>query len=83
MAHDTQHLEPMAPHVKTVANWLAAALGIGTFAGMVNVLVGVLSGAWIAMQLYGYLRYDLPVKRARFRALSLGDPVDMTDREDF
>lgn len=65
MTDNHDHLEPT---LKTVINWLAAGLGIGTFAGFVSVAVGVLSGAWIAVQLYGYLRYELPIKRAKLAA---------------
>lgn len=49
--------------VKTVVNWLAAALGVGSFLGLVNLIVGVLSATWLAVQLYGYFAYDLPTKR--------------------
>ena len=71
----------LVPHLKTIANWLAAALGIGTFAGMVNVLVGLLSASWLAYQLYVSIKYELPVKRARLQAISAGrrDP-EPTDR---
>ncbi len=68
--HDTH--EHTAVTIKTLINWLAAVLGIGTFAGLVSVVVGMLSGAWIAVQLYGYLRYELPAKRARMAALQDG-----------
>jgi hypothetical protein len=46
-------------------NWLAAFLGLGTFAGFVNVTVGMLSAAWLIVQLVTFFRYDLPTKRAR------------------
>lgn len=59
--------------MKAVINWIAAGLGIGTFAQLVPVIVGVLSGAWIAVQLYGYLRYELPIKRAKLAATQHGD----------
>lgn len=82
MAHDPQHFDSMSPHVKTFANWIAAALGIGTFAGLVNVIVGVLSAGWIALQIYAYLRYDLPVKRARLKAAQRGRLMDSTQPGD-
>lgn len=52
--------------IKTI-NWVAAALGIGTFLQWVNVVVGVLSAGWLCVQLYGYIRYELPHKRARLK----------------
>ena len=55
--------------VKAVVNWLAAALGIGSFLGLVNLIVGVLSATWLAVQLYGYLAHELPMKRMRKQIL--------------
>lgn len=55
--------------VKSVINWLAAALGIGSFLGLVNLVVGVLSAAWLGVQLYGYLVHELPMKRMRKKIL--------------
>lgn len=69
--------DSLLPHIKTVVNWLAAALGIGTVVGLVNLLVGVLSGAWIAVQLYGYWRYELPMKRAKLKRVLAEVPSDM------
>lgn len=58
-----------APIAKAVINWLAAALGIGSFLGLVNLIVGVLSATWLAVQLYGYLAHELPMKRMRRKLL--------------
>ena len=58
-----------APAAKAVINWLAAALGIGSFLGLVNLIVGVLSATWLAVQLYGYLAHELPMKRMRKQSL--------------
>ena len=55
--------------VKAVVNWLAAALGIGSFLGLVNLIVGVLSATWLAVQLYGYVAHELPMKRIRKKIL--------------
>lgn len=55
--------------VKALVNWLAALLGIGTFLGFVNLAVGVLSAAWLAVQIYGYLVHELPMKRMRKQLL--------------
>lgn len=70
-----EHHDQLTPAVKTLINWFAAILGVGTFAQIVPLLVGVLSAAWITVQLYGYLRYDLPAKRAKLRALQAGIPT--------
>lgn len=58
-----------AATAKTVVNWLAAFLGIGTFLGFVNLAVGVLSAAWLSVQIYGYLVHELPMKRMRKQML--------------
>ena len=55
--------------LKALANWVAAFLGIGTFLGVVNLAVGVLSAAWLTVQIYGYLVHELPMKRMRKQML--------------
>ena len=55
--------------LKALINWAAAFLGIGTFLGVVNLAVGVLSAAWLAVQIYGYLVHELPMKRMRKQML--------------
>lgn len=57
------------PVVKAFVSWLAAALGIGTFLGLVNLAVGMLSATWLTVQLYGYLSHELPMKRMRKQIL--------------
>lgn len=54
---------------KNIVNWLAALLGLGTFLGVVNLAVGVLSAAWLGVQIYGYLAHELPMKRMRKQML--------------
>ena len=44
--------------------------GIGTFLGLVNLAVGILSATWLAVQLYGYLAHQLPMKRMRKQMLA-------------
>lgn len=58
-----------ATTAKNVVNWLAAFLGIGTFLGVVNLAVGVLSAAWLTVQIYGYLVHELPMKKMRKQML--------------
>lgn len=53
--------------LKTVINSIAAALGIGTALGVINLLVGIASAAWLVLQFYGYIKYDLPLKKAKLR----------------
>lgn len=55
--------------LKALVNWAAAFLGIGTFLGVVNLAVGVLSAAWLTVQIYGYLVHELPMKRMRKQLL--------------
>jgi hypothetical protein len=62
------HHDTIGTKLVTFVNWLAALLGIGTFVGLVNVVVGVLSACWIALQLWGYWHYELPLKRAKLKA---------------
>ncbi len=44
---------------KTIS-WLSAALGLGSFAGVVSTTVGVLSAVWLTAQLVNYFKYTLP-----------------------
>ena len=53
------------PMVVKAINYIAATLGIGSFLGLVNLAVGVLSALWLMLQLYGYIRYELPIKHYR------------------
>lgn len=62
--HIDRHAAAGSAALKAV-NYVAAALGIGTFVGLVNVVVGVLSAAWLTVQLYGYIKHELPMKRMR------------------
>lgn len=55
--------------LKSVISWFAAFLGIGTFLGFINLAVGLLSAAWLVVQLYGYIRHELPMKRMRKQLL--------------
>lgn len=44
-------------------SWCAAFLGLGTVAGLVNIMVGLLSACWLAAQLWNYFTYTLPRNR--------------------
>lgn len=55
--------------LKSIFNFVAAFLGIGSFLGVINLSVGVLSAFWLGVQLYGYLAHELPMKRMRKQIL--------------
>ena len=55
--------------LKSIFNFVAAFLGIGSFLGVINLAVGVLSAFWLGVQLYGYLAHELPMKRMRKQIL--------------
>jgi hypothetical protein len=74
------HHTTFGAKIASALSWLAAALGLGTFAGVVSLAVGVLSAAWLIVQLIGYFKYDLPVKRARALAAHAGR-MDLCDTE--
>ena len=57
------------PVVVKAINYIAATLGIGSFLGLVNIAVGVLSALWLSVQLYGYIAHELPMKRMRKKIL--------------
>lgn len=70
-----QH-DHLALRAKAIVDWIAAVLGLGTIAGLVNITVGVLSACWLAYQLYVAIVFELPIKRARLQAIrsGLSDP---------
>jgi uncharacterized membrane protein (Fun14 family) len=76
-----QHAAEPGPVIKIV-NAVAAGLGISSFLGMVNLLVGVMSVAWLILQGYGYVKYELPMKREKLRRLKEGLTVNSTQPGD-
>lgn len=54
--------EAPGPAVKAI-NYMAALLSAGSFLGLVNLVVGVLSAGWLAVQLYGYFKYEIPRRK--------------------
>lgn len=62
---DLEKYSPYAHPFIKVINWITSVLGLGTVVGLVNIFVGLASGAWILWQLYLSIKYELPVKRAR------------------
>lgn len=75
-----QAAEP-GPVIKII-NMIAAALGVSSFLGLVNLVVGVLSVAWLCLQGYGYVKYELPMKREKLRRLKAGLTVHSTQPGD-
>ena len=57
------------PHLKPVINWLAAGIGLGTAVGVVNLGVGLLSGAWLAVQLYNWFTFTRVKNKLEIEAL--------------
>lgn len=76
-----QHAAEPGPVIKVI-NALAAALGISSFLGFVNLLVGVGSFGWLLLQGYGYVKYELPMKREKLRRLKAGLTVNSTQPGD-
>jgi hypothetical protein len=79
----TDHEKNALDVLRDLLSYIAALLGIGTFAGLVNIGVGLLSGCWLAYQLYVSIKYELPLKRARLAAAQRGQvpstkPGDLT-----
>lgn len=46
--------------ISNALSWVAAFLGIGTLAGLVNLAVGLLSSFWLATQLWHHYKYVRP-----------------------
>lgn len=57
------------PQLKPIVNWLAAGLGLGSAIGAVNLLVGVLSSFWLAIQCYNWFFYTRPRNMLELEAL--------------
>ena len=76
-----QHAAEPGPVIKVI-NALAAALGISSFLGFVNLLVGVGSFGWLFLQGYGYVKYELPMKREKLRLMKAGQALPSTQPGD-
>lgn len=58
-----------SPFLKLV-NYVAAVLGGLSVLNLVNLGVGVLSGIWLASQVWAHYRYGLPYKRAQLELIN-------------
>lgn len=70
----SQNHDNLIVSVKGALTWLAAFLGIGTFLNFVNLVVGMISAAYVAVQLYYFIKYDVPIKRAKKKREVDGTP---------
>jgi hypothetical protein len=65
--------EDLSRWSKAVFDWIASALSMGAALGWVNLAVGLLSGAWIATQLWKFWRFEV-------HALRRADALSTTER---
>ena len=65
---DATTQEILTSRIANMISWLSAFLGLGTAAGVVSLLVGLLSSLWLSVQLINYVRFTLPAnKRAKYK----------------
>lgn len=50
-------------------SWLSAFMGIGTFMGLVNTVIGVLSACYLAVQLWNYFSHTRKKNRIEMQLL--------------
>ena len=50
-------------------SWLSAFLGLGTFMGLVNALIGVLSACWLLVSLWNYFSHTRKKNRIEMQIL--------------
>lgn len=61
----TQMWKTAVEYWKLIADWIAACLAAGSAMGIVNFLVGLMSAAWLATQIWIAWKYRIPaMKRA-------------------
>ena len=61
--------DPLIAKLVNLLNWLATFLGIGTFLGFVNIVVGVLSAGWLFTQLWTHFTHTVPIKKEELKKL--------------
>ena len=52
-----------------LVSWLSAAMGIGTFMGLVNTVIGVLSACYLMVQLWNYFTHTRKKNRMELEVL--------------
>ena len=50
-------------------SWVSAALGVGTFLGYVNIVVGVLSAVWLGISVWNYFTHTRPKNKLEMQLL--------------
>lgn len=80
---DFIHQQAAEPsQILKIANLFVAGLGVSSFLGLVHLLVGVFSVCWLALQGYGYVKYELPLKREKLKRMRAGLVVNTTQPGD-
>lgn len=69
----TDHHNTTVDAIKAFVSYVAALLGIGTFAGLVNIGVGVLSAVWLAVQLWNWWTFTRLMNKAKLAAALRGE----------
>jgi len=61
-------------------SWASAALGIGTFLGLVNTLVGIGSFCFLSLSIWNYFTHTRPKNKLEMRLLQQKLDNAMRDR---
>ena len=75
-------ISSMHHDMKVVVNSVALSLGITSFADLVNIWAVVASILWISLQVYGYFKYELPMKKYRLEAEKLKRQARKENKEE-
>lgn len=68
--------------LKTILNGVAAALGIGTALGFINLFVGIASAFWLLLQFHDYFKYDRPLKKSKFKLMQEFEQTQFEEGKD-
>ena len=60
-------------------SWLSAFMGLGTFMGLVNTLIGVMSACYLAIQLWNYFTHARKKNRLELEVLQQKLDATSTD----
>lgn len=50
-------------------SWLSAGLGLGTFLGVVNTVVGIMSACWLTISIWNYFSHTRKKNRMELEEL--------------
>lgn len=59
----------LSTKASALISWLAAFMGIGTFMGLVNAVIGVLSAGYLTLQIWNYFTYTRKKNRLEMQLL--------------